>query len=360
MNFPEINSISCPNCASKNVKKAGVKRNLLQSFQKYFCQECEKTFTLQSQMKGKSYSIKTILNSISLYNEGYSQTRVADIIARRFKIRPSQKTISNWINEFGKTCTFCHFREQANRIFNREEMIESYEFMHSNLPYIFKVHKAKLVLLFEDEKYNNSFSNLQRLEQPVKEYLERIKSDKFPHHVFNQNKDAREQLESRRPLSRSSQTKFDVLPFLKQSKQNAANNLAGLALHLARSNRERHSAIQNFMLTNDSCSIAIEVPVYLTQDDIQYFKSKGFVLDFNNLHTPITGHIDILQIRNGMIHILDYKPEANKINAVNQLVIYALALASRTKLAVKDFKCAWFDENYYYEFFPLHAVYKKA
>jgi heme/copper-type cytochrome/quinol oxidase subunit 1 len=54
-----------------------------------------------------------------------------------------------------------------------------------------------------------------------------------------------------------------------------------------------------------------------------------------------------------------YKPDANKVNAVNQLTIYALALASRTKLAVKDFKCAWFDYRHYYEFFPLHAVYRR-
>jgi hypothetical protein len=66
-----------------------------------------------------------------------------------------------------------------------------------------------------------------------------------------------------------------------------------------------------------------------------------------------------LQIRNGLIHILDYKPEAGKVNAVNQLTIYALALASRTKLAVKDFKCAWFDGKSYFEFFPLHAVYRQ-
>jgi len=67
-----------------------------------------------------------------------------------------------------------------------------------------------------------------------------------------------------------------------------------------------------------------------------------------------------LQIRNGLIYILDYKPNARKINAVNQLTIYALALASRTKLAVKDFKCAWFDEKNYFEFYPLHGVYKKV
>ncbi|MGC9059308.1 MAG: PD-(D/E)XK nuclease family protein, partial [Candidatus Aenigmatarchaeota archaeon] len=92
--------------------------------------------------------------------------------------------------------------------------------------------------------------------------------------------------------------------------------------------------------------------------DIKYFKNKGFTFDFENYRTPITGHIDILQIRNGLIYILDYKPNARKINAVNQLTIYALALASRTKLAVKDFKCAWFDEKNYFEFYPLHAVYK--
>jgi hypothetical protein len=51
--------------------------------------------------------------------------------------------------------------------------------------------------------------------------------------------------------------------------------------------------------------------------------------------------------------------KADKVNAVNQLTIYALALASRTRLAVKYFKCAWFDDKSYCEFFPLHFVYKK-
>ncbi|MEK6827874.1 MAG: hypothetical protein AABX78_00845, partial [Nanoarchaeota archaeon] len=66
-----------------------------------------------------------------------------------------------------------------------------------------------------------------------------------------------------------------------------------------------------------------------------------------------------LQIRNGSIIILDYKPNANKAEAAQQLTLYALALASRTKLALRDFKCAWFDESNYFEFFPLHAVYEK-
>ncbi|MEM4772706.1 MAG: PD-(D/E)XK nuclease family protein [Nanoarchaeales archaeon] len=106
------------------------------------------------------------------------------------------------------------------------------------------------------------------------------------------------------------------------------------------------------MLINDSTTMTYEISVYLLNDDIKYFK-KQRIYFFENYRTPITGHIDILQIRNGLIHILDYKPNAEKVNAINQLTIYALALASRTKLAVKDFKCAWFDEKYYFEFFSF-------
>ncbi|PIW67320.1 MAG: hypothetical protein COW10_06250, partial [Candidatus Omnitrophica bacterium CG12_big_fil_rev_8_21_14_0_65_42_8] len=79
------------------------------------------------------------------------------------------------------------------------------------------------------------------------------------------------------------------------------------------------------------------------------------------LDKVLTGHIDILQIRNGAVHILDYKPNASagkKAAAVTQLTIYALALSRLTGLRLFDFKCAWFDENAYYEFFPLHVVYK--
>ncbi|MEM5802280.1 MAG: hypothetical protein QXQ18_02770 [Candidatus Aenigmatarchaeota archaeon] len=42
----------------------------------------------------------------------------------------------------------------------------------------------------------------------------------------------------------------------------------------------------------------------------------------------------------------------------NWLTIYVLALASRTKLVVKDFKYTWFDDKNYFEFYPLHAVFK--
>jgi len=34
-------------------------------------------------------------------------------------------------------------------------------------------------------------------------------------------------------------------------------------------------------------------------------------------------------------------------------------LSRLTSLRLYNFKCAWFDEDNYFEFYPLHVVYKK-
>ena len=65
-----------------------------------------------------------------------------------------------------------------------------------------------------------------------------------------------------------------------------------------------------------------------------------------------------MQVRDGYLQILDYKPDARKEKHAHiQLTIYALALARRANLPLKNFKCAWFDEKDYFEFFPLKGVY---
>jgi PD-(D/E)XK nuclease superfamily len=68
----------------------------------------------------------------------------------------------------------------------------------------------------------------------------------------------------------------------------------------------------------------------------------------------ITGHIDFVQVRNGSVHILDYKPDARTNKPVAQLTIYALALSRLTGIKLFDIKCAWFNENEYCEFFPAN------
>ena len=76
--------------------------------------------------------------------------------------------------------------------------------------------------------------------------------------------------------------------------------------------------------------------------------------------TTRTGHIDLLQMRNGRIRILDYKPNAVRDKSITQRMLYALALSRRTGLRLYDFVCAWFDEHHYFAFYPLHVVHKRG
>jgi ATP-dependent exoDNAse (exonuclease V) beta subunit len=109
------------------------------------------------------------------------------------------------------------------------------------------------------------------------------------------------------------------------------------------------------MLANDSVTVAVEIPIWLTENDIAAIERRwGITLIPKEGSEPriITGHIDFLQIRNGAIHILDYKPDASTNKPFAQLTIYALALSHLTGIPLFDFKCAWFNETDYCEFFP--------
>jgi ATP-dependent exoDNAse (exonuclease V) beta subunit len=106
------------------------------------------------------------------------------------------------------------------------------------------------------------------------------------------------------------------------------------------------------MLANDSTTIAVEVQVWLTQDDIAELDSESIRLLSEDAESSINGHIDFIQVRNGAVHILDYKPDARTNKPIAQLTIYALALSRLTGVKLFDIKCAWFNENEYCEFFP--------
>jgi len=73
---------------------------------------------------------------------------------------------------------------------------------------------------------------------------------------------------------RSFKSRFEILPLVRTEKQNLANDLAAFGLLLARNTGKRHPSVQDFMLSNDSCTIACEVPVYLTADEFAITSPK--------------------------------------------------------------------------------------
>ena len=139
-------------------------------------------------------------------------------------------------------------------------------------------------------------------------------------------------------------------------KENIATRIASLIIPAVGNNKLRHESLQRFMLTNDSVTVAIEIPIWLTEKDITALeKQHGIELAprVGAAERSITGHIDFLQVRNGAVHILDYKPDARTNKPIAQLAIYALALTRLVPgLKLFDIKCAWFNEEEYCEFFP--------
>jgi len=342
----------CPACDGRQIIKRGLRKNSYRHLQLYFCKDCRKYFSSLAGLKGVKYPPRVIARALCLYNLGHSQQETVRRIASEHRITVPPRTLSDWTSAYRSITTFHRLRPVAVRQF-RQRMLRERTLHHQQV-YQYKVHLAKLGLTAD--------SVPQDVAIRVKTYLLGIFDD-FPDRFFQDDPtgddgpQATPDDPSRAPAAmRSSKSRFEVLPLSRSEKQNLANDLAALGLLLARKNRERHPSVQDFMLANDSCTIACEVPVYLTGEELGYYKAKGFFVTLPDAAKPITGHIDVVQARNGFIHLLDYKPNASKIEPINQLVVYALAFASRTRLPVKVFKCAWFDEKDYFEFFPLQAI----
>src|SRR5258705_5572529 len=148
----------------------------------------------------------------------------------------------------------------------------------------------------------------------------------------------------------------DASRIIVNRKENAATQTANLIIPAVGNNKLRHETLQRFMLANDSVTVAIEIPIWLTETDIAALEMQhGIELAprVGAAERSITGHIDFLQVRNGAVHILDYKPDARTNKPISQLAIYALALTRLLPgLKLFDIKCAWFNEEEYLEFFP--------
>lgn len=110
------------------------------------------------------------------------------------------------------------------------------------------------------------------------------------------------------------------------------------------------------MLANDSVTLAVEVPIWLKEEDIAALEAKhriDLAPCIGDAERIITGHLDFLQVRNSAVHILDCKPDTRTNKPIAQLAIYALALTRLVPgLILFDIKCAWYNEHEYCEFFP--------
>ncbi len=145
---------------------------------------------------------------------------------------------------------------------------------------------------------------------------------------------------------RSSGLRFDVETKLETHNNHEVSKLAKEAQGFDEY-KTAHTKVQVFMLNYDKNSIGAEIPIWLMPEELGCYKEL-----FNDKN-PLTGHIDVLQIKNNKIWVWDYKPKAHLEKfATTQTYFYALMLSKRTGIPLDDFMCGYFDEKIAYTFEP--------
>ena len=330
---------NCPYCQGKIVKR-GLRKKKYEEVQIYYCKNCDKRLT-SAITKNKTYPLKIIIDSLTLYNKLNSIESIPKIIEEKYGISIKPRVISNWLKEYEKYTPFLRMREFIFKNYSKKEIIEESKLFHQQI-YNFKYNRAKLNLILEEDFKHSKF-------QPLKEFLE-LATAECPNHIFQSSESRASDLKGKFNLD-----EVRIIP-----KDNFIVKTTNFITQAISNNKMRHETIQDFLIANDTVTIASELPILLDSQDIRHYKHElNFDIPINLKDGEhITGHIDLIQIRNGSIYILDYKPSAKKQKPIEQLTIYALALARLTGLRLYHFKCAWFDSENYYEFFPLHIVYK--
>jgi transposase-like protein len=352
----------CPSCSSRNIAPKGSRAKKLETIRLYRCKSCNRTFTPGPRaLRYKTYPLHEILDALSTYNRGHSLEETSRRLSSRHGHTINPATISRWLAAHPRLTTYRRLRERGLKLFTPPQLIRTSKLYHRQV-YEFSFHRAKLAFvragtLDDRRRGDTSFA-------PLADFLESVHHD-CPHELFCREDGARG---SQLGPGFLSLDRLDVV-----EKQNTATDTAALIIPSVGSNYDRHSRLQRFMLINDSTTVAVEVPIFLLEDDIAALEDHYAITIVTKeparraqtalRHKPrfITGHIDFLQVRNGSIHILDYKPDARTNKPIAQLAIYALALTRLAPgLALSDFRCAWFNETCYNEFSPGRLLRSRA
>jgi transposase-like protein len=338
---------ACPHCASHALTRRGTRKKKLEIVQLWRCSSCKRVFTPgPAALHNKTYPLRMILSALTDYNVGYTLEETAARLKKKAHRRVSPSTITTWLEEYKQHASYRRLRAEGLKHFPANQTIRSIKLYHRQI-YGFAFHRPKLEFLragtLDDKRIgDNRYA-------PLADFLENIPTT-CPHDLFRRDDD---------PKARASQATpvwADASRIIVNRKQNAATDAAALIIPAVGSNKLRHETLQHFMLANDSVTVAIEIPIWLNEEDIAALEHvHGIELAPRDGDKPraITGHIDFLQVRNGCVHVLDYKPDARINRPIAQLAIYALALTRRVPgLKLFDIKCAWFNEHEYCEFFP--------
>ncbi len=345
---------ACPHCGGRNLARRGTRKKKLEIVQLWRCASCNRAFTPAPQaLRNKTYPLRTILSALTDYDTGFTLEETAARLKKKTHRNVSPSTLASWLEQYQRHCSYRRMRAKGLSRFPASQTIRTVKLYHRQI-YSFAYHRPKLEflragVLDDKRKGDTRFA-------PLADFLEHVPTD-CPHELFSGEGNAKAR------ASQAEATFADTTHAIVNIRENAATETAALIIPAVGNNKLRHETLQRFMLANDSVTLAVEIPIWLREPDIAAIETRwGISLAPKDTHgeRAITGHIDFLQVRNGAVHLLDYKPNATTNKPFAQLTIYALALSHLTGIPLFDFKCAWFNEHQYCEFFPRTILARNA
>jgi transposase-like protein len=280
---------SCPHCGSHNLTRRGVRKKKLEIVQLWRCASCKRVFTPgPAALHNKTYPLRMILAALTDYDTGYTLQETAARLKKRTNRRVSPSTITTWLDEYKQHCSYRRIRAEGLKRFPANQTIRSIKLYHRQI-YGYAYHRPKLDLVRRgslDRKRNGDTRFAA-----VADFLERVPTT-CPHELFTRDDDPKARASQARPAF------ADPSRIIVNRKENAATQTAALIIPAVGNNKLRHETLQRFMLANDSVTVAIEIPIWLTETDIAALERQHgieLVPRVGAAERTITGHIDFLQ-----------------------------------------------------------------
>ena len=219
---------------------------------------CKRTFTpAPAALRNKMYPLRIILDALTTYSLGYSHEETRKRVKTRTGRTISDSTLSAWIAEHDDVLSYRRLRDLGRGYFPPEQTIRSIKLYHRQV-YRYAFHRPKLEMLRESGEHVRFI--------PVANFLEAIPL-LCPHKLFRTE-------DSGGRASQAQPAFADVARIIVNRKENAATRAAALVIPTVGNNLRRHDRLQQFMLANDSVTLAVEVPIWLTEEDIAALEKK--------------------------------------------------------------------------------------
>ena len=266
----------CPYCGGRDVIKSGKRYNLAGALQLYRCSACSRKFSRRP-AGHTTYPLHAIIETLSLYDRGYTLEESARRAGKRHRVSITKQLAASWKSRYASFFPYFRLRDTVAAAHPPHTLVLSARLHHGQV-YEFSYHPGKTEHLLRGG--SSASRSPFRPQQPqyapaasfeaLRHFLESVPTD-TPHDLF------------RAQAKRASQTRqrFSLADVAIIERKNAAVEMAGFVIPTVSRNTKRHETIQEFMLVNDSVTVAVEVPVYLTEADVRHFtETLGFSIPF--------------------------------------------------------------------------------